>query len=254
MAAGEDEYPDRSEEGMSHQPSSTLDLPSCSNFARFVVRSASAMLAEAFTLLIGVFVAALLFADARDARRVAFACKTAASLCFVLLAASLQILGRGAFGVLVFGGLVMAFGGDVALAVPGGGAFLVGLGLFLVGHLAYIGAFAAVVPPGGWLSAVSAAPVIVTLLAYAALSPKLGKMRGAVIAYMVAITVMVVAAIAARRAGHPHGDALLCGALLFYVSDLSVARDRFVARAFVNRAWGLPVYYAAQVLMAWAAR
>jgi len=41
---------------------------------------------------------------------------------------------------------------------------------------------------------------------------------------------------------------------LFYVSDLSVARDRFVARAFVNRARGLPAYYAAQVLMAWAAR
>ena len=212
------------------------------------------MLAEAFTLLVGVFLAALLFADARDARRLAFFCKAAASLCFVLLSVSLHIQVRGTFGALVFGGLVMAFGGDVALAVPGGRAFLVGLGLFLVGHLAYIAAFAAVVPPGGWLSPASAAPAIATLIAYAVLSPKLGAMRGAVVAYMAAITVMVVAAMAARRAGHGHGNALLSGALLFYVSDLSVARDRFVARAFVNRAWGLPAYYAAQVLMAWAAR
>ena len=212
------------------------------------------MLAEAFTLMVGVFVAALLFAEARDARRLAFMCKAAASLCFVFLAVSLHVLERGSFGVFVFAGLMMAFGGDVALAVPGRRAFLVGVGLFLLGHLAYIAAFGAVIPEGGWLSPVSAGPVIATLIAYAVLAPKLGAMRGAVVAYMAAITVMVVAAIAARRAGHGHGDALLCGALLFYVSDLSVARDRFVAKTFVNRAWGLPAYYAAQVLMAWAAR
>ena len=212
------------------------------------------MLPGALTLLVGVFVAALLLSDLRDARRSAFVCKVAASLGFVLLALSLSILGRGAFGGFVFAGLVLAFGGDVALAIPGGRAFLVGLGLFLAGHLAYIAAFAAVVPPGEWLSTASAVPVVATLIAYFALSPKLGTMRVAVIAYMAAITVMVVAAMAVRRAGYVHGDALLGGALLFYVSDLSVARDRFVARAFVNRAWGLPAYYAAQVLMAWAAR
>jgi uncharacterized membrane protein YhhN len=212
------------------------------------------MLPGALTLMVGVFVAALLLSDLRDLRRVAFVCKAAASLGFVLLALSLSILSRGSFGVLVFGGLVMAFGGDVALAIAGRRAFLVGLGLFLAGHLAYIAAFAAVVPPGEWLSTASIVPVVTTLIAYLALSPKLGTMRVAVVAYMAAITVMVVAAMAVRRAGYVHGDALLGGALLFYVSDLSVARDRFVARAFVNRAWGLPAYYAAQVLMAWAAR
>jgi hypothetical protein len=29
-----------------------------------------------------------------------------------------------------------------------------------------------------------------------------------------------------------------------------VARDRFVSHQFVNRAWGLPLYYAAQLLLA----
>jgi hypothetical protein len=39
-----------------------------------------------------------------------------------------------------------------------------------------------------------------------------------------------------------------------YLSDLSVARDRFVKPAFVNRLWGLPLYYASTVLIAWSAR
>jgi hypothetical protein len=33
-----------------------------------------------------------------------------------------------------------------------------------------------------------------------------------------------------------------------------VARDRFVAPGFVNRAWGLPLYFGAQLLFAFAIR
>ena len=40
------------------------------------------------------------------------------------------------------------------------------------------------------------------------------------------------------------------GALLFYVSDLAVARHRFVKAELLNRAIGLPLYYAGQVLIA----
>ena len=39
------------------------------------------------------------------------------------------------------------------------------------------------------------------------------------------------------------GDARVAiGAVMFFVSDLSVARDKFVAPGFGNRAWGLPLY------------
>ena len=41
-------------------------------------------------------------------------------------------------------------------------------------------------------------------------------------------------------------------AVAFFCSDLSVARDRFVAPGFANRAWGLPLYYAAQLAFAWS--
>jgi len=40
------------------------------------------------------------------------------------------------------------------------------------------------------------------------------------------------------------------GAVLFFLSDLLVARDRFVAPGFGNRLLGLPLYYAAQLLLA----
>ena len=43
---------------------------------------------------------------------------------------------------------------------------------------------------------------------------------------------------------------LLAGAFAFYVSDLAVARERFVSSSFLNRAWGLPLYYGAQILLA----
>jgi uncharacterized membrane protein YhhN len=42
------------------------------------------------------------------------------------------------------------------------------------------------------------------------------------------------------------------GALLFAASDLSVARQAFIAPAWLNLAWGLPAYYAAQMLLAWS--
>jgi len=48
-----------------------------------------------------------------------------------------------------------------------------------------------------------------------------------------------------------HGSlVLMLGGLLFVLSDLAVARDRFVAPGFINRAWGLPTYFAAQLLLA----
>lgn len=43
---------------------------------------------------------------------------------------------------------------------------------------------------------------------------------------------------------------LLAGAFLFFLSDLSVARERFVAPGFANKLWGLPFYYGGQLLLA----
>ncbi|HEX4337043.1 MAG TPA: lysoplasmalogenase [Polyangiaceae bacterium] len=219
-----------------------------------MVQHYRSMLATTLTALVAVFLTGLLVAEARDARRAALAWKSAASASFVLLALSLHALDQGPFGVAIFTGLVLAALGDVALALPGERAFFAGLVAFLLGHVAYVIASATMTPPAEWLSPIDALPLLATAAVYPILAPHLGSLRRPVIAYMVTITVMVVAALAVRRAGYVHGDVLAAGAVLFYISDLSVARDRFVRRAFVNRAWGLPAYYAAQLLMAWAAR
>lgn len=73
-------------------------------------------------------------------------------------------------------------------------------------------------------------------------------MTGPVVAYLIVITAMVVMAVAAFGAG---ATALIpIGAILFYASDIAVARNQFVAPGIVNRVWGLPLCYFAQVLLA----
>jgi uncharacterized membrane protein YhhN len=69
-----------------------------------------------------------------------------------------------------------------------------------------------------------------------------------VIAYIAVISTMLAAAAGTRV------PLIAVGALAFYFSDLSVARDRFVAPGFINRAWGLPLYYGAQLLLGWSVR
>ena len=43
------------------------------------------------------------------------------------------------------------------------------------------------------------------------------------------------------------------GATMFWVSDLAVARRQFVDPSPRSAIWGLPLYYGAQLLFAWAA-
>jgi len=71
-------------------------------------------------------------------------------------------------------------------------------------------------------------------------------MRRPVQAYFLVISAMT--ALAAQSAGQAVRRSLPRARSLsrFYIS---VARDRFVRQQFANRAWGLPLYYLAQVLL-----
>ena len=80
-------------------------------------------------------------------------------------------------------------------------------------------------------------------------------MRIPVYAYITVISTMVVFAVATWAhnpglSGERASAVIVAGALLFYLSDLAVARDRFVAPSFWNRAWGLPFYYGGQIVLA----
>jgi len=207
-----------------------------------------ARLSAALVVFIGLAVSALLTADVSGRARVALWAKSSASLGFVVLGL-VNADAAHAFDRWVLVGLVFAALGDVALALPGERVFLAGVGAFALGHLAYVvAALAHAWPVTAPLYAFAA--IGPSLLAYRWLYPRLGKMRLPVAVYVVIITVMVISAFALHGLHAESGRLFLIGALLFYASDLSVARDRFVHRAFFNRAWGLPAYYAAQVCIA----
>lgn len=45
---------------------------------------------------------------------------------------------------------------------------------------------------------------------------------------------------------------VLIGAVLFYISDIFVARNRFIKKEYLNRLCGLPLYYCGQFLLAFS--
>ncbi|OGQ16041.1 MAG: hypothetical protein A2138_03735 [Deltaproteobacteria bacterium RBG_16_71_12] len=172
--------------------------------------------------------------------------KTAASLTFVGAGALFLPL-QAATGRLLFAGLVLSLIGDVALIAKGRKAlFLLGLASFLIAHLCYAAAFAAFGQEAGVAVAAASAALVLGLGIGRWLAPHVrGSMRAPVALYVAAISTMV--ALAAGAYGAAARPTLLVGAVLFYLSDLCVARERFVARSRWNGVIGLPLYYAAQL-------
>jgi uncharacterized membrane protein YhhN len=152
-------------------------------------------------------------------------------------------------------GLILCLGGDVFLALPGLKWFRAGLVAFLLGHGLYILAFNVLIPFKGWFSPGDFLILAVSLGACRWLWPHLGAMKPPVLVYVAVITLMVFGARAVfERPDLPWtGKALIFwGALLFYLSDLLVARDQFIRKAFSNRLIGLPLYYTGQFLLAFS--
>ena len=200
-------------------------------------------------VLCAVAVAGMLAAEYRDSRGGLWLTKPLASAAFVWLGLAVGALDSG-YGRLVLLALALCLLGDILL-IPRDRpqVFRAGVFAFLLGHVAYSAAFLSrPLAPGGLL-----AGAIILGVVIAAVLRWLGKslpadMVAAVRTYMLVIGVMAALACGVTAAGGPWATAV--GALAFAASDISVARDRFVRRQFVNRAWGLPLYYAAQLLLA----
>ena len=128
-------------------------------------------------------------------------------------------------------------------------AFLAGLASFLVGHVAYAIAFAVrgLDPRAAGFALLAVLPA--STFALREILPHVPlRMRRPVLAYLVVISGMLVCA--AGTVGHAGRPAIALGAVAFYLSDLAVARERFVAKSFTNKLWGLPLYFGAQLLLA----
>ena len=203
-------------------------------------------------MLCAVSVAALLRSERLGRGTAAATAKTAAALLF-LIAAVLSGALATTFGKTVFVGLCLCALGDVLLIPAGKGRpFVAGLTAFLLGHLAYVGAFLQLPQSRTALFGAAIAMVLASWAIGRWLFPHLSVLyRRAVTAYITAISLMVITASGATAAGAT--PILALAAVAFAVSDLSVARNRFIAPGFRNRLWGLPLYFLAQLSLAWIA-
>ncbi len=192
-----------------------------------------------------------------NASRPRLVVKTALSMLFVATALVQTGPGDGFYTSLIIG-LVLCLLGDVFLALPGRRMFLLGLVSFLLGHLAYVVAFISLsLSSASWLTVMGG---LVTATVSGAvfflwLRPHLGKMLLPVSAYVVVITAMVIGAwtvLGDSGLAASGRSMIFSGALLFYLSDLAVARERFVKKDPRNALIGLPLYYAGQFLLAFS--
>ena len=201
---------------------------------------------ELLPSVMAVLVAGLLVGEARGPAWLRAATKPLASLCFLAYAIHRGALGS-TYGQAVFVALVFSWFGDVLLLGKSKPLFGAGLGAFLLGHVAYV---VACVGLGLHPGVTAETAIVVAGLGWAIhrwLGPSLPPgLKAAVYAYIVVIGLMVIAAFGAWGQGAT--PLLPLAAVLFFVSDLFVARNRFITPAFVNRGLGLPLYYGAQIL------
>ena len=199
--------------------------------------------------LCAVAVAGLLVAERRATQAGLWLTKPVASAAFIWLALVSGAL-DSTYGRWLLAGLALCMLGDVLL-IPRDrpGVFRAGVFAFLLGHVAYCAAFLTqpMSPVGLIVGGALMIAVVGLVLRWLAGSLP-ADMVGAVRTYMVVIGVMSTLACGVTAAGGPWQVAV--GALAFTASDVSVARDRFVRHEFVNRAWGLPLYFGAQLLLA----
>ena len=197
----------------------------------------------------------LLYCEKNEIQKAKLAVKTVLS-CLFIFALVVQSHPLPPYFRFLLIGMLCCLGGDVFLALPQPKMFLYGLVSFLLGHLFYVGAFFYTAGVNRWTGIGFAISLLASGVVLLWLRPHLGEMRNAVICYIVVISLMAVGAWSMLGAAHlnPSGRILaFVGALAFYVSDVFVARQRFIKTEFFNRLIGLSLYYGGQFMLAFSA-
>ena len=180
--------------------------------------------------------------------------KSTLSLLFVITAL-LQPHSVSAYYHYLLVGLIFCLVGDVCLALPQKKAFMGGLIAFLVGHVLYVFSFSSLIPISHWFSSGLFIIVGTSAFIFLWLRPHLKSMLIPVLIYILVITIMAIGALAVfwKSSFQVSGRVLiLAGALCFYVSDVFVARHRFIKEEYRNRLFGLPLYYTGQFMLAFS--
>ncbi len=144
--------------------------------------------------------------------------------------------------------LVLSMLGDVFLMLPDEETWFVpGLASFLLGHIAYVVGMS----HGGVDSTALVVGIVVVAAAVVTVGPKVfrsarqtdRRLAAPVAAYIGVISVMVATAIGTTVV------AAIVGAVLFYLSDLTIGWSRFVKNFPASRMVIITTYHAAQMLL-----
>lgn len=203
------------------------------------------------SLLTAFAVAALLLAERAGNQRGVWMAKPLASLGFIATAYAAGAT-ESVYGNNLLIGLGACALGDLLL-IPRGAKlwFLLGMLSFAIGHGAYAVSFAryGINDTATLYALVPMALVAIFTLRW--LGPHMPLMMLSPIRmYIAVICVMNAFAFGASYASNHW--LILVGATVFAVSDLFVARERFIQPAFNNQLIGLPLYYGAQLLLAYS--
>ncbi len=185
-------------------------------------------------------------------------CKLIASSLFVFyfyneaIGVNLQ-LQLSSFDVLIFTAFVLSLIGD-GLLIPKSRSyyFLAGIGAFALAHIAFSSAFLLLRPDTIIVIVSLLSASVAGIFIYIWLKPYLkNKYRLVVPAYLLIIALMVVTGVSGGLSNNNYW--LASGSVLFALSDIFVARNRFIVSSFINRLIGLPLYYIAQMMIAYGA-
>ncbi|MBA2281441.1 MAG: hypothetical protein H0W25_09445 [Acidimicrobiia bacterium] len=203
----------------------------------------------------GVVAATDWWAVRRGSKRLEYLCKPGCMAFLVALALVLDGVAGGARAALV-AALVLSTAGDVFLMLPGRqpgtpgpNLFVLGLGSFLLAHVAYVVAFVAAGTEGAGLAAgaIAAVVIVATLGVRVVGATRRGdepELAAPVAAYVVVIAAMVATAIGTTD------PRAITGAALFAASDSLIAWERFIR----TQPWAplaiIVTYHLAQALLA----
>lgn len=197
----------------------------------------------------------VLYGEKKDNLKTIIIAKPILSIMFIVLAV-IQQHSSEIYYPIVLTGLGFCLIGDICLVFFfKKKIFLLGLVAFLIGHIFYFTAFlsASGINIGTLISLIVILPI--SFFIFLKLQPHLGNMKKAVIAYISIISIMVVGAASLfidTNFTLKTRVLVLLAAVIFYCSDLFVARHRFVKKEMINRYFSLPLYYIAQFLLAYS--
>lgn len=187
-------------------------------------------------------------ADRRQDRSGRLLTKATASSGFITIALSLGAL-ESPWGQLLLVALCLSTLGDMVLAARETSSFVGGSVALLLAHVVFGAAFVVLGVDTSVALVLAAAFAIIARGLVRWILPHVAQgLRLAAIAHIVASSGMATLALAA---GWSTGNvAIALAGAAFFISDLFVARDRFIASDLNNRLFGLPLYYGAQILFA----